>query len=218
MATRETRADRGRRRGTDLTRRLLNELLEARLAASVSQDQLAALLGWSQTRLSRFERAVTVDRVSIVEACMVGEVLGLELGAGLHPNGDPLRDRGHQAVIGRLRAQLPTTVPALAEALLPNPGDRRAWDLLVRLPGQLIGVEAETRIRDVQRLVRHIRARERDGGVDEIIVLLADTRANRRLVDELREALGPRYTTSPRAILGALSAGWPVPGSGVVLL
>ncbi len=101
---------------------------------------------------------------------------------------------------------------------MPTPGDRRSWDLLLRLPAQLIGVEAETRIRDMQQLVRHVHQRERDGGVDAIVLLLAATRTNRELIDELRLALGPSYATSPRQILRALRGGQPVPGSGVVML
>ena len=145
-------------------------------------------------------------------------VLGLELGAGLHPVGEALRDKGHQALIGRFRALLSPAFRVMAEVLLPNPGDRRAWDLVLRLPNQIIGVEAETRVRDIQWLVRRIHERERDGGTDVVLLVLADTRANRALLNELLTALGPNYSTSPRRILGALRTGQSLPGSGVVLV
>jgi hypothetical protein len=48
--------------------------------------------------------------------------------------------------------------------------------------------------------------------------VLAATRTNRELVDELREALGPAYATPQRVILSALRAGQSLPGSGVVLV
>jgi hypothetical protein len=54
--------------------------------------------------------------------------------------------------------------------------------------------------------------------VDVIVLLLAATRTNRELVDELRLALGPAFATPPRLILESLRAGQPLPGSGVVLL
>jgi hypothetical protein len=76
----------------------------------------------------------------------------------------------------------------------------------------------ETRIRDIQALVRRIRLRERDGGVDTIVIVLADSSANRRLAGALREALGADYETSPRQVMSALRAGQPLPASGVVLL
>ena len=106
----------------------------------------------------------------------------------------------------------------VAEVPLPVPGDRRSWDLLLRLDDQLIGVEAETRIRDIQANVRRIRGRERDGGVDEIVIVLSDTRRNGDLVAELRLALGSRFNTSPRTLLSALRSGRRLPGSGLVLV
>ena len=218
MATRETRLERGRRRGQDIVRRVVSELTETRRVASVSQASLARELGRSQSDLSRLERLVDIDRVSLVEVAEVAALLGLELSAGLHPAGEPLRDKGHHALIGRFRTELSSAFKVLAEVPLPTPGDRRAWDLLLRLSAQLTGVEAETRIRDMQRLVRHVHRRERDGGVDAIVLLLAATRANRELIDELRLALGPSYSTPPRLILKALRSGQPIPGSGVVML
>ncbi len=199
-------------------RLLTAELIEARRICSVSQDALARELGRSQSDVSRLERLVDIDRVSYVEMSEIAALLGLELGAGLHPVGEPIRDKGHQALIARFRALLSLAFRVLAEVPLPTPGDRRSWDLLLRLPEQLIGVEAETRMRDMQRLVRHVHQRERDGGVDSIILLLAATRTNRELVDELRVALGPSYATPPRALLHALRKGEPLPGCGVILL
>lgn len=199
-------------------RRVVAELIETRRIGSTSQETLARALGRSQSDVSRLERLVEIDRVSFVEVAEIASLLGLELSAGLHLVGDALRDKGHEALISRFRAELSAVFKVLAEVPLPTPGDRRSWDLLLRLPAQLIGVEAETRIRDMQRLVRHVHQRERDGGVDAIVLLLAATRTNRELIDELRLALGSNYSTSPRAILRSLRSAQPVPGSGVVMI
>lgn len=217
MGTRETRADHGRRRGQQLVARVLDELRTARVAADISQRAVAAALGWSQAEYWRFESGRARAK-SVVDISAVASVLGLELGAGLHPAGDPIRDKGHQALINRFRALLSPAFKVLAEVPLPTPGDRRSWDLLLRLPAQLIGVEVETRMRDMQRLVRHVHQRERDGGVDATILLLAATRTNRGLVDELRVGLGENYATSSRLILRSLRSGQPISGSAVVLL
>ena len=98
-------------------------------------------------------------------------MLGLELAVALHPVGDPVRDKGHQALLNRFRGQLSTGITVRAEVPLPSPGDPRAWDLVLRLEEVLIGVEAETRVRDLQALVRRIHQRQRDGGVDEIVLV-----------------------------------------------
>jgi hypothetical protein len=157
--------------------------------------------------------------VPIPRLCEIGSVLGLELSGGWHPAGDAVRDRGHQAVKRRFIPLVAAPPYGLTqEAPFPNIGDLRSWDLLLRLDQQRVGVEFETHVRDIQACVRRIRARERSGGVDLIILVLADTAHNRRIIDELRQALGPDFATSRSAITAALGSGRPVPGSGVVLV
>jgi hypothetical protein len=90
--------------------------------------------------------------------------------------------------------------------------------MVLRLESYLVGVEAETRIRDVQELVRRLRQRERDGGADEILLVLANSAHNRALVEELRAALGDRYATAPKVLRHCLRAGRRLPGSGVILI
>jgi transcriptional regulator with XRE-family HTH domain len=218
MATRETRLERGRRKGREAARWLVTQLTDGRRTAQLSQQALAAAIGRSQSDVSRLERLVDVDRISFVDVAEVASILGLELSAGLHPVGDPIRDKGHQAVIRRFRALLSSAFRVFAEASLPNAGDRRSWDLLLRLADQVVGVEVETRIRDLQALVRRIHQRERDGGADQIVLVLAATKTNRLLLSELLIALGPNFATSPRALLSALRNGERLPGSGVILL
>lgn len=149
-------------------------------------------------------------------------MLGYELSVGLHPFGDPVRDKAQLAIAGRFQASLSDAWRVTDEALLPGAGESRAWDKLLRLagatPSHLVGVDIESRIWDVQALVRRTRARERDGGVDAILIVLSDSATNRRVVHVLRQALGPPYQTPPRALLAALRVGQPLPGSGVVLL
>jgi hypothetical protein len=178
---------------------------------------MARQLGWSHVRYGRFENGRRRD-VSIHEVALVASLLGLELSAGLHPVGDPLRDAGHQALIKRFRALLAPAWKVVAEVPLPNPGDRRSWDLGLRREAQRVGVEAETAVRDVQWLVRRTRDRELDGGMDHVLLLLADTRRNRAIVQQLIEALGERFQNPARQILKALRDGRPIPGSGVILL
>jgi hypothetical protein len=73
-------------------------------------------------------------------------------------------------------------------------------------------------VRDVQAFVRRIRQRERDGGVDAIVIVLAESAHNRLVLPALLEALGPAYATSPRLMLKALREGRALPGSGAILL
>jgi hypothetical protein len=93
---------------------------------------------------------------------------------------------------------------------IPIHGDRRAWDA--------IAVEAETRLRDIQALERRIALKQRDGGVDVVILLVNDTAANRRVLAAHREALRARFPLDGRAILAALRAGRAPQDSGIVVL
>jgi transcriptional regulator with XRE-family HTH domain len=213
MATRERPIDRGRRLGRQVGVRLLGELRAERLKADVSQREMARQLGWSQARYWRFEGA---RDATLTELTAVSALLGLELSANLHRVSDALADRGQLELLARFRARLSPSIKVFTEALLPNPGERRSWDLLLRIVAQVVGVEAETKVRDVQATVRKIRGRERDGGADELLIVLADTRSNRAVRDELLLALGERFATKPRLLFDALHRGEPIPGSGVL--
>jgi hypothetical protein len=149
---------------------------------------------------------------------MVASVLGLETSLTLHRIGPAIRDKGHEALIGRLVRMLSPAWHIVREVPFPNPGDPRWWDLLLRLPGFRLGVEAETRIRDMQELVRRMRERSGDGGADELLLMLSDSAHNRQLVASLRDALGDRFKTPAGEVLPALRAGTPLHGSAVILL
>lgn len=217
MATRVTRAAAGRRRGKQLATGLLDQLRQARMVANLSLRSVAHELGWSHERFARFEGG-RLARVSLDDLAAAGAVLGFDLRAAFHPSGEAIRDAGQQALVARFRAILSPLWRVTAEVLLPNPGDRRSWDLLLRLAAQLVGVELETRVRDVQWLTRRMRERERDGGADHVLLVLSASAHNRRVLPELLEALGTEFVTSPRAVLKALREGKPIPGSAVILL
>jgi hypothetical protein len=174
-------------------------------------------LGWTRSRYARVESDALID-VGLEDVCVAASVLGREVSVGLHPTGAAVRDAGQLHLGQKLRGILNPAFRALSEVLLPRVGDRRSWDMLLRLRGQVIGVELETRIRDVQWLVRRLRERERDGGVDLILLVLSDSATNRRLLRHLLDNLGPDWQTSPRVLLRSLRNGEPITGSGVVLL
>jgi hypothetical protein len=184
--------------------------------ANLSLRDVAKELGWSHERYRRFESGVA--EASLVDLASAGAVLGLAMSAAFHPSGDGIRDAGQQGLGKRFRAIVHPAVRVTAEVLLPNVGDRRSWDFLLRIDAQRVGVELETRVRDVQWLTRRMRARERDGGVDRVLLVLSASAHNRRILPELLEALGPGFATSSRAVLKALREGRPIPGSAVILL
>ncbi|MDL2335591.1 MAG: hypothetical protein QFC55_06140 [Chloroflexota bacterium] len=136
--------------------------------------------------------------------------------------GDPLRDRAQLAIGRRFDPLMGPAWKILNEVLLREPGDRRSWDKVVQLvesePPYAIGVDIESRIRDVQALVRRTRERETDHRVEHILLVLADSVTNRRLVGELVENLGDAYRTPMRELRKDLRRGVRLPGSGVLLV
>ena len=201
--------------------RLIREIREARQATGLTHGEIARAIGIARSNLTRLE-AGKRDDVGIVECSKIASVLGYEVSVGLHPIGDPVRDKSQLACGRRFNALLTDRWRVTDETLLPGSGEQRSWDKLLRLVGEspryLVGVDIESRVWDLQALVRRTRGRERDGQVDHILIVLADTAHNRRVADELRSGLGPDYAASPRRVLRALRAGEPIAGSAVILV
>jgi hypothetical protein len=106
----------------------------------------------------------------------------------------------------------------LTEAPLPIPGDLRALDGFTRLGGRTIGVEAETRVTDLQAVERKVQLKKRDAQVDLMVLLVADTRSNREVLALHRENLRGAFPLDTRAVLSALAAGEPPAADGIVIL
>ena len=157
-------------------------------------------------------RTLTIDLVARISA-----VVGHELAASLYPSGDAVRDRGHLALLGRLRARMPATLRWRVEVPVPISGDMRSGDALVGLPEGDILIEAETRVDDIQAVVRKAASKARDLGANRTILLLADTRHHRRLLQDHPELL-ERFPIGTRACLAALVRASDPGGDCLVLL
>lgn len=124
----------------------------------------------STSALNRLER-FGLANVPLARLVEIAAVLGLDVSIRLHRVGDPIHDNASQGLIGRFLRVVSAGYRVTREALLPS-GGQRSWDVLLRLAALLVGVELVTRVRDVQALVRLIRLRERDGGVDHVLLVL----------------------------------------------
>jgi transcriptional regulator with XRE-family HTH domain len=204
-----------------VTRRLRfelgREIRDARLAAGASLHAAAARVDMSHAQLSRIERGVldelTVDQVS--RACAA---VGLQLWARAVPGAGPALDAPQLALIGRLRKELPSTVRVRTEVPIPLQGDRRAWDCVLGLDPDETPLEAETRLRDIQSLDRRHALKLRDSGMKVMVLLIADTAHNRRMLELYREDLRGSFPLDTRQVMAALRAGRTPPASGIVIL
>jgi len=101
---------------------------------------------------------------------------------------------------------------------MPLPGDLRAWDAALKNGRCEIGVDAETRLRDVQAVDRRIMLKLRDSGYDRAILLLSPTRANREALREHRQLLSANYPVTGRVALAALRAGRDPGGNAIIVV
>ena len=143
--------------------------------------------------------------------------VGLELRLRAYPAGDAIRDVGQLRLLDRLKGRLRPLLGWSTEVPLPIPGDLRAWDGLIRGPSWRIAVNAETVLDDIQALERRLALKRRDGDVDHLILLVADTARNRRAIASAPASFAD-LPLRTRQILAALRDGRDPGGSGIVIL
>lgn len=217
MVTRDRRADRGHRNAGRRLAAIGDELREARLSAGLSQRQVAEIVGISHSEVSRVELAQAM-RVPYETLAVIGAVLGLDISIRAFPSGEPIRDAAQVALLGRLRVRLSPKLRWRTEVPVAIPGDRRAWDADIAGNDWRAVVDAESRLRHVQAVGRRIALKARDDEAELVILLVADTRHNRRVIRLALPDLAAVFRAPGRTVLAALAAGERPPGSGVVLL
>jgi transcriptional regulator with XRE-family HTH domain len=216
VAIKERQRDRGTRRARASLAELGRELREARRAAGLRQVDVARLAGVSSSWVSQVERG-TAANVSFGLLGVLLAIVGLDLSVRVYPGGSPLRDEGHRRLRGRFRALLPEGAPWRTEVPLPQPGDQWAWDAVTELWRLRIGIEAELRPTDLQALQRPIALKKRDGHVDRVVLVLADTRHNRSLLRLLGDSLRDPFPIQGRAARLALRSALD-PGADLLVL
>jgi transcriptional regulator with XRE-family HTH domain len=225
MPTRESPIQRGRRLGRTQRRRIGEEFRTTRIGLGMSLREVGRRLGISHSAVARRERG-DIESLSIDQIAVMAAVLGLESRLQLYPVATPLRDAAQLALLARFRARLPPELRFRIEVPIPIPGDLRSADGVVdRLrsdpvrPGRNVAaiIEAETRVGDVQVVIRRLRAKQRDLGVERAVLLLSDTRHHRALV-AAEPTLRAAFPVSQRVALRALAEGRDPGGDAILLL
>ena len=186
--------------------RIGRELRLARIAAGMTQEQVAARLRTSKAHVSRVERA-QVAHLSIVGVGRHAGAVGLRLSAQLFPGARRVLDAPQLALLKGFRDRLIGTWTWKLEVPMPMPRDLRAVDALLAHGDLKIAVEAITRLSDVQAQLRAAQLKRRDIGATRLLLLVADTNANRRAIAEARPMLDTGLLTGAKRILAALNAG-----------
>jgi transcriptional regulator with XRE-family HTH domain len=216
MPGKERLAHIGNRRGERLVREYADAIRDARQAASLSQRSVAAAAGMSKATVSRMERGVR-PLPDLILAARVARVVGLDLTVKCFPSAGPLRDAAHVKLLGKLIERLHGDVRRDAERPV-RAMDQRAWDLLLTVGDQRIGVAAETRLRDLQALLRREFRKLEDGSVDRLLVVVAGTHANRAALADGSVIISEALPTGTRQVMRALARAEPLAAHGLALI
>ena len=176
--------------------------------AGLSCATAGRAVGISGMHVSRIERAA-VPGASVEVLARLGAVVGLDVRVRAYPGPDPLRDQGQVKLLARLRTRLHPDLRLRAEVPLAREGDPRAWDgwISASTVSDGIPVEAETRIADAQALLRRLQLKQRDGDESTLLLVVAETRANRRAVEAADALFRGAFPGSARSVLAALGDG-----------
>jgi hypothetical protein len=149
-----------------------------------------------------------------------GAAVGLDVPLRGYPGPSPMRDAAQLRIISRARRVIggrwtwATEVPVSSD-----PRDRRAVDAVLSHDGVHIGLEVISRLTDAQAQVRAALLKQAAAGLDHMVLVLADTRHNRRAVATAADpTLRPAFPLDSRATLGSLRRDRLPRANGVVLV
>ncbi|MEP7377943.1 MAG: helix-turn-helix transcriptional regulator [Chloroflexota bacterium] len=218
MANRERRLE----RAAWLMQRDLQEfgadLRTARLSAGLTLRGVGRAVGVAPSTILDTERARTPGARS-EQLARHAAAVGLRARIRAYPDGDALRDAASVQLITGLRARLPADHRFRPEVPVSDaPGDLRAWDGVLELPGCRCALEFVSRFHDCQAQLRAFELKQRDGTVDRLVVVVAATHANRRAMNAARDIVAAAFPLTTRQVMAALSAARDPGGNGVVLL
>lgn len=211
----------GNQRARDLAIRLGRELRLARATAGLSQQAVARRALVSQATVSAIERGAQLSGVA--GACRIASACGMDLSVRLFPaSGVGLRDSGQVALAEAIVRRSASVWHPVLEAPLGT-GDRRAVDLVLTGPREIIAVEIERTIVDFQAQLRaaQLKREQLQRGTDlpvRLILAFRHSVATRRILVQHRGLIERALPAAGRRIWSALSTGGELGSDGVLLL
>jgi transcriptional regulator with XRE-family HTH domain len=196
-------------------RRVITDVGAGRRSSGLSLRAVEAVTGVSKSAIDRLESS-TGPIVDLIALAAVAAATGHDVRLQIYPAGDAIRDIGQQRVLGRFRPHLHPSLFWRTEVPLSIDGDLRAWDAVITGRGWRCHVEAETVLEDLQAVERRLERKRRDGGVDHVILLVAETRRNRGAIASAPAAFGG-FSRDARRVLRALRHGAD-PGCDAIIL
>ena len=193
------------------------EIRRARLASGLRMSDVGRAIGRSASWVSRAERG-RIGRVSYQDLCVLAAAVGLRMWTSMFPAERAIRDAPQLELLRRFRARVGERWRWSFEVVLPDHGDRRAADAVLRNDTVAVMVEAFTRLAEAQSQIRAVRLKARDLGVDRVVIVLKASAANRRAMGEAAGMLAADFPLGTRTVISALADGRDPGANGVVVL
>jgi transcriptional regulator with XRE-family HTH domain len=216
MPPRRRAIDDARRSWTRQQYEIGDQLRTARRVNGLTQAGVGVAIGVSTSEVSRRELGRS-NRLTGTKLSVHAAAVGLRLSVRLFPIGGAIRDAGQLRYIGAFVARVGRRWRVSLEVPVPQPGDLRAVDVVLRSAGTTVAVEVITRLADVQAQLRAAELKRRDIGADRLVIVVAATRANRAALALARQALAASYDLDTRRVLADLAAGRDPGRDGIVL-
>jgi transcriptional regulator with XRE-family HTH domain len=197
---------------------LIRDLRATRIAAGLSQADVARGVGCSRSHVGRLERR-ELGSPSPQLLAGVAAVLGLELRVAAYPDGDPIADRVQLRLLAEFRRRIGPRTAWRTEVPLPIEGDRRAWDAVAIADDGWAGIEVISRLGAVDAQTRRANLKLRDDPrVARVVLVVADTHRNRRALAAGAASIRAEYPLDTRSVVHALRSGALPTVNGIVVL
>ena len=194
------------------------DLRSARLAAGLTLREVGEQVGVVPSMVLKVERGTTPGARPALIAAHAAAV-GMRARIRVYPDGEPIRDAAQASMAAAFRQRLGAKSTLLLEqAVTEDPSDRRAFDAVLTMPGCRCAIEFVSRLHDSQAQLRELHLKLRDGAVDRMVIVVKDTRTNRRAVALVVDLVRATFPLGPRAVWAALSAGRAPSANGIVFL
>jgi transcriptional regulator with XRE-family HTH domain len=185
----------------------------------LSQQHVARACRMSRNRYGRIESG-RCAAVTLVDLNRIAAVLGLEISVRAFPGGPAVRDAAQARKLQSLLQLVIRPLTYRLEVALPRSIDRldlRAWDAMLFGSGTRTAFELEMRLRDIQALRRRLDLKRRDDPTDRFLLLVADTRSNRRVLAEFAALFDDLPRLRIASVRAALEGG-EHPPTGILLV
>jgi hypothetical protein len=174
--------------------------------------------GISISELSRVELGAA-PWVSVAGLGRIAAAVGLDVWFRAYPGGEPLRDIAHIRLSDAFRSLLGPELVVRVEVPIGDGRDLRAWDMTLTDRSRLTcGVEFETRFLDAQGQLRRLNQKSADGRMDRLLIVVADTRANRLAIRAAAGMLASSFAVEDQEAIEALALGRIPPRDAVLLV